>query len=199
MTYRRAFKLSKPPFIVLMLALLTSLTAYAQSARDTITFSGVTYHLAWQSQPTPNYRKYEYLPQDQALPHYHNMVLLEEVVGDMTPIDAARAQVDFLKKHQQEHNDLVAQHRVIVNESTGEVILDFVLSGEDPELGSIIEWNVYRYASRRTADGRNSVLLYGYSARGYGDEGGRDFLIALKDARPRWIDVMASASMPSLP
>jgi len=186
--------------LVLMLLASIATLAQAQSAQNAggITFSGVTYHLAWQSQPQPNYRKYEYLPQDQELPHYRNMLLLEEVSG-ATAADAVRAQLDFLQQRQQEQNDIVANHSIIANQQTGEFLLDFVLSGNDPQAGSIIEWNVYRYVPHRTANGQPSVLLYGYSARGYGDEGGRDFLIALKDERPRMINAMVSASVPPLP
>jgi len=173
--------------------------AQAQSAASKIAFAGATYHLASQAQPMPNYRKYEYLPQDQQLPHYHNMLLLEEISGDMTATDVVRAQLDFLNKRKQEQSDLVANHRIQANEQTGEFLLDFVLSGHDPNVGTIIEWNVYRYVPRRTADGPHSVVLYGYSARGYGDDGGRDFLMALKEARPKMINAMVSARIPSLP
>jgi len=173
--------------------------AQAQTVPDKIAFSGVTYALAWQSQPTPNYRKYEYLPQNQQLPYYRHMLLLEELSGEMTANDVVRAQLDFLNRRQQEQTDLVANHRVQVNEQTGEFLLDFVLSGSDPEVGTIIEWNVYRYAPRRKADGQNSVLLYGYSTRAYGDEDGRDFLMALKDERIKMITAMMSARIPALP
>jgi len=199
MTHHSTFKSFGMFLVTLALALLTNIAAQAQSAGSTITFADVPYHLAWQSEPTPNYRKYEYLPQDQALPHYHNMLLLEEVLGDIQAADAVRAQLDFLRQRQQEGNDPVAQHRVRANESTGEFLLDFVLSGNDPQLGTIIEWNVYRYIPRQTANGQNGVLLYGYSTRGYGDEGGRDFLTALKDARPKMMQAMMSASIPPLP
>jgi len=172
--------------------------AQAQSAADApaarIQFADVTYHLAWRSDPDPDYSKFEYLPQDQELPTYRNMLLLERLSNGMTVEDVVNHQVDFLTERAQ--TDPVVQHRLINNESTGEYLLDFVLSGEDEDGDMIVEWNAYRYIPHENADGAQSVLLYGYSARGYGDEGGRAFLIALRKNRIPLMQALISARVP---
>jgi len=61
-----------------------------------IEFLGQTYSLAWRSDPTPEYSKSEYLPVDERLPYYHNMLLVEQVSG-ISVADAVRAQVGYLK------------------------------------------------------------------------------------------------------
>jgi len=159
-----------------------------------LAFADVTYHLAWHSEPAPDYAKYEYLPQDEELPHYRNMLLLERLTNGMGVADVVRSQVEFL--NQRKESDPVVNHRLINNESTGEYLLDFVLSGETQDGEAIIEWNAYRYSPWRSADGTQGVQLYGYSARAYGDDDGRDFLINLRETRPQIIQALASASVP---
>jgi len=187
-------------FTTLAFVWMTSMgaIAQAQSAANApatrIQFADVTYHLVWRSDPTPDYSKFEYLPQDQELPTYHNMLLLEWLFNGMTVEDVVSHQVDFLRERAQ--TDPVVQHRLIKNESTGEYLLDFVLSGEDDAGDMIVEWNAYRYIPHQSADGRAGVLLYGYSARGYGDEGGRAFLIDLRKSRIPTMQALISASVP---
>jgi len=161
---------------------------------QSIVFSGVTYQLAWQSNPSPQYSKYEYLAGKDKLPHYQNMLLLEWVVNGMTVADAANAQVKFLTERKK--TNPVVNHSLIKNEKTGEYLLDFILSAHDPKVGYIVEWNAYRYIPYKTKDGTSGVQLFGYSMRGYGEEGGRNFLISLKDKRSKVIKALIDAKVP---
>jgi len=173
----------------------------AEAARAaSLTFADVTYHLAWSSQPTPDYIKYEYLPQGEEFPYYHNMLMSELVrlPSGMGVDDAVRNQVEFLK--QRKESDPVVNHELIQNKRTGEYLLDFVLSGKTEDGETIIEWNAYRYIPWSSADGtQHGSQLYGYSARAYGDDDGRKFLTDLKKTRPKMIQALADASVPSLP
>lgn len=184
----------------LAVTLLTCLFSIPQAlaavgaASDSIVFSDTHYHLVWQSSPTPDYSKYEYLPQTQQLPHYHNMVLVEHLSNGMTVSQVVQSQVEFMNQRKQ--TDPVAQHRLISNEATGELLLDFLLSADDPEQGTIIEWNAYRYIPQQGANGDHAVLLLGYSARAYGDEEGRNFLIDLQKSRGQIIQALISSSVP---
>ena len=165
----------------------------SQTPPPSITFTGINFLLAQQSNPTPDYRKAEYLPPEQQLPHYHKMLMLEQLSNGLTASQVVQSQLDFLIQRQP--SDPVAQHRLISNEATGEFLLDFVLSGQDPERGIIIEWNAYRYSPQSSADGSMGVLLLGYSARSYGDEQGRSFLISLQESRPKMIQALISTSL----
>lgn len=184
---------------VTLLACLVTIPQ-AQSAQDaappSIVFSDTSYHLAWQSNPTPDYSKYEYLPQAQQLPYYHNMFMVEQLSNGMTVSQVVQSQIEFVTQRKQ--TDPVAQHRIISNEATGEFLLDFLLSAEDPEQGTIIEWNAYRYIPQQDANGNQAVLLLGYSARAYGDEEGRSFLLGLQESRAQIIQALISTSVPQL-
>jgi len=138
----------------------------------------------------------ETLPQDEELSYYHNMLLLERLTNGMSVADVVRSQVEFLNQR----SDPLVNHRLINNERSGEYLLDFVLSGETQDGEIIVEWNAYRYSPWLSADGaQHGVLLYGYSARAYGDDDGREFLTELREARTQIIQALASTSVPSVP
>jgi len=170
----------------------------AQSSADKpaphIKFSDITYHLAWRSDPKPDYSKLEYLPKGQKLPSYRNMLMLERLSNGITVEDVVQHKVAHLSKHKK--TDPVVNYDLIQNKKTGEYLLDFTLSGEDEKGNRIVEWNAYRYIPYKTANGKKGVLLYGYSARGYGDEGGRTFLTNLRKNRPLIIQALTSAKVP---
>ena len=171
--------------------------AAEDAAPTSIQFSDTHYHLVWQSNPNPDYSKYEYLPQTQQLPYYHNMMMLERLSNGMTTPQVVQSQVEFITQRKQ--TDPVAQHRLISNEATGEFLLDFLLSADDPEQGTIIEWNAYRYIPQQGENGDDdAVLLLGYSARAYGDEEGRRFLLDLQQSRGQVIQALVSSGVPQL-
>jgi len=160
-----------------------------------IEFLGQTYSLAWRSDPTPEYRKSEYLPADERLPYYHNMLLVERVLG-ISVTDAVRAQVKFI----QERAKADAGGRVrdlIENPDTGEVLLVFTLSASDEEREIIWEWDAYRYSPYTGDDGHAGVQLFGYSVRAYGnDDSVYAFLEEIDEMKSQRINAVASAELP---
>jgi len=193
----RTFSTSAATLALLLLAAFGALSA-AQSGNAepaaSLNFSGTTYHLAAQSAPTPEYRKYEYLPAGQSFPHYQNMLLLERFATELAVAEVVNQQLALLNQRKQ--TDLVVQHHLIRNESSGEFLLDFILSGQTEDGTAIVEWNAYRYSPYQDAEGSQGVQLYAYSARGYGDEGGVAFLGDLKENRNTITQALATASLP---
>jgi hypothetical protein len=169
-------------------------SAYAQSAKDVlgvpgpVTFQGTQFILAWSSNPSPGYFKQEYLPAGQKLERYEQMFMIEASTL-VTPEGATTAKLAELKKRKA--SDPTVNWDIIRNNTTGEIILDFILSHERAEF---VEWNAYRYARLGKEGG---VALYAISRRGYGDKG-VDFLRALKQARPVAIRALAAFDAPPL-
>lgn len=173
-------------------------TIVAATAQDSlqvpgpIHFQGQDYNLVWTSQPAPNYVKQEYVPDDQEVKNFRNLILVELVVGDVTPAQAAAYQIETINARKA--NDPIVNHHVIQNENTGEVLLDFLISDlrADPP---IVEWNAYRYAPYASGQG---TVLFGISRRGYGTDGTREFMTKLSSIRSEAIDALATAFMPSV-
>jgi len=164
---------------------------------QSLQFADTTYQLSLQSHPMPGYSQYAYLSKGDKLPYYRNILMLEWLVNGVSVEEAVESQIDMLEQRK-EDGDLTVNHRLIRNETTGEYLLDFVLSSEDPDVGNIVEWNAYRYVSFTDAHGEDGVQIYGYSARGYGDDGGREFLLDLREKRVSIIQSLASAKIPQL-
>lgn len=182
---------------VLVATLVTAMTpAYAQSdmlgVPGPITFLGQDYNLRWTSRPSETYAKQEYVPAGQSPETYTDMILVEAVSGDVTPMQAAATQVKSLETRKP--SDPVVNYQVIENEGAGEVMLDFVISDlkADP---IVVEWNAYRYM--RLADG-NGVALFAVSRRGYGDEAARAFLGSLSETRGKVIKELVTYSVPAI-
>jgi len=194
----------KSPLATLALGLLTTLgltaIAPAQAAKNTpvpsIEFLGDVYSLAWRSDPTPDYSKTEYLPEGEELPHYTNMLLLEWLSNGMDVTEVVRSQVEFIKERRP--NDSLAQiGGLIENPSTGEVLLDFLLSGHTENGDLIVEWNAYRYTPHQGTDGRKAVLLFGYSKRAYGSDNAQAFFQDLDQNRATIIQEVVSSDSPA--
>jgi hypothetical protein len=162
------------------------------SLPDSIEFNGESYRLSWSSHPTPYYYKQEYLPPGQTSERFQRMVLVEAPVRGIDVNGAVAAQVSMLNTRKStDPTDTFAAFK----NPNGEIILDFVLSAQDPKGEDVVEWNAYRYAAFRGKGGESGVLLFGISRRAYGDDT-TNFLRRLKSARPAEINALATHPLP---
>ncbi|MGF7052370.1 hypothetical protein GGC47_001535 [Bosea sp. OAE752] len=159
-----------------------------------LSFAGTPYALAWSAQPTPAYYKQEYLPAGQTVERYGRMLLVELLEGGSVA-SAASAQVRTINARK--GKDPLANLAVIENKQSGEIIVDFLIGGRDAQGGEIAEWNAYRYASFKGANGRSGVLLFAISHRAYGNEAIGAFLGRLKTFRSDEIKRLAAQTLPS--
>jgi hypothetical protein len=143
-----------------------------------IAFEGRDYALVSTSHPQADYFQQEYLPSGQSLDNYTHMFLIETLTANVTPKDAAASQIAMLD--QRKGKDPLVNHEANVNEATGEVMLDFLVSGaSNGKL--VVEWNAYRFAPLK--GNKPGVVLHGISRRAYGEEDAKKFLTGLKDWR----------------
>lgn len=192
----RTKRLARLVCLLLTVSGIVVLPAHADPAKDMlgvpgpVSFQDTKFDLAWTSHPTADYFKQEYVPAGQTPEHFDEMFIIESS-GAGTPINAAGAKVNELKKRAA--TDAYVNYAVIGNKATGEIILDFILS--DESTGTlIVEWNAYRYAPL-TKDG--GVALYAISHRSYGDDVEK-FLKDLKESRPRALNALAAFDTPPL-
>ncbi|HUL90507.1 MAG TPA: hypothetical protein VLU23_20280 [Pseudolabrys sp.] len=164
------------------------------SLPDSIVFNGESYRLSWSSHPTPNYYKQEYLPAGQTSERFQRMVLIEATVRGVDVNGAVAAQISMLNKRKL--TDPTVNFAALKNPN-GEIILDFILSTQDPKGEDTVEWNAYRYAALRGKGGESGVLLFGISRRAYGDDT-TNFLRRLKSARPAEINALATFPLPAV-
>lgn len=161
-----------------------------------IVLGDTSYDLAWSAKPAPDYTKQEYLPAGQTVDSFERMVIVEFLVGDATPASIAQSQVAMLEERKA--SDPLVNMDLLINDATGDVILDFVVSAADANGDIIVEWNAYRYASATTSDGQSGGLLFAVSHRAYGDADAKTFLADLATLRSEQIDLIAAAPLPAL-
>jgi len=161
-----------------------------------IALGDTSYELAWSAQPAPDYTKQEYVPAGQSVDNFESMVIVEFLVGDATPASIAQSQIAMLEERKA--SDPLVNMDLLVNDASGEIILDFVVSAADANGDIIVEWNAYRYASATTSDGQSGGLLFAVSHRAYGDADAKTFLAGLATLRSEQIDRIAAAPLPAL-
>lgn len=191
----------RPLLRAFAILVLCAAPVFAQSTDKTerlgvpgpITFEGQDYALAWTSHPSADYFKQEYLPAGQSTESYTHMFILEALTSGVTPKDAAGAQIATLD--QRKASDPLVFYDAIVNEASGEVILDFLVSAAGPDGKLIIEWNGYRYAPHKGE--KPGIVLYAISRRAYGDDASA-FITALKEWRSKTINELASFPAPAV-
>ncbi|HUC82634.1 MAG TPA: hypothetical protein VMR70_17130 [Flavisolibacter sp.] len=189
--------------ITIILACLSVVALHAQNNKpatnylgtaSTISFQNKAYQLAWSSHPTTNYYKQEYLLKGDAVAQFQRMLLLEVVTGVANAkeaVAAKAAELNALKK-----NNPFVQYDVFDNKKTGEYILDFLLTANNPDGSiSIVERNVYRYKSFTDKKGITGVLLFGVSERGDGNTADT-FLAKLKKEKSSLVNAVAAMVLP---
>ncbi len=159
-----------------------------------IQFNDNSYLLSWSAHPSVDFFKQEYSIRGENLDRYKTMLLLDAVTGKKDIKTVLAAKVAELKK--MKATNPMVQYEVISNASTGEYMLDFILSANAAD-GSvaIIERNVYRYSISTTQKGLGIVLLFGVSSRAYGKEA-TPFLTSLKGNRKDLVNKVAKFKLP---
>ena len=152
-----------------------------------VQFNQTGFSLSWSSHPGATYYKQEYLPANEKSETFTKMIMIETLVGTMSPKDAMTARKNELD--QRKKTDPVTNYQVIQNPSNGECIIDFVISSNN-----IVEWNAYRYTTIQTGSSK-ALVLFAYSKRSYG-AASSGFLTALKTQRGKDINTLATYKIP---
>lgn len=156
-----------------------------------IRFGSESFSLAWGSHPSAQSYKQEYLPSGQRVERYTSMLMIDVVASGATPQSMAGQMVNNLKARKA--TDPVVNYDLITNKATNEIILDFVLSSEEADGQTIVEWNAYRYSPQ--GDG---VRMVGISRRAYGDRVDPFLRNDLKNLRTRDIATLSALSLPAI-
>jgi hypothetical protein len=154
-----------------------------------IEFMDTTYEFVWAGGNGQNFHQQEYLPAGQAVETYSDLFIIQLTTTDATPDAVAAAMVQSLNARK--GTDPVVNHQLLRNDTTGEILLDFLISdtGANP---IVVEWNAYRYVAVDAG-----VAVYAVSRRGYGDDA-QGFLKGLKEWRIDTVNALAQAELPAV-
>jgi hypothetical protein len=198
--------MTKKTTLLYVMVMMSSLASYGQTNKAAsdylnlpgpVLFDGKSYKLAWSSHPAENYYKQEYLTAGDELTKFNTMLMVELVTDNGKIKEVAGAKVAELKK-MQESNPMI-YYESFENPKTGEVMIDFLLTQNNPDgkSMSIAERNVYRYMSFIGKSGQKGSVLFGVSTRSYGNNIDA-FLVSLKGKRKELVNKVAQYKFPEL-
>ncbi|WP_312819803.1 hypothetical protein [Kaistella carnis] len=161
---------------------------------EQIKLNGTDFTLSWSSHPSANYCKQEYIPQNNELEAYKEMISVELVTGPLTAKDAVDQKIQEIEARKA--TDRVSNYALKEDKETKELILDFMMSEGSGE-STILEWNVYRYTNFEDASGQKGISLFSLSKRGYGGEIAQ-FGPNIRDNRPKYMAEFIALPRPTI-
>ena len=159
-----------------------------------IKLNATNFILSWSSHPSENYYKQEYIPQNNELETYKEMISVDLVTGPLTAKDAVDQKIQEIEARKA--TDRVSNYALKEDKETKELILDFMMSEGSGE-STILEWNVYRYANYEDAAGNKGISLFSLSKRGYGI-GVAKFGPDIRDNRPKYMADFIALPRPTI-
>lgn len=163
-----------------LLLTLTFTTLPAQEKPERVRFEGQTLVLA-ASNDSPDGRLREFIPEGEKLAAWTRLAALREYPKLDDPMAVGQ---NVLRQLKERHPD--ANSAIIRNPSTGEVIVDFLVTSPDRKF---MEFNIFKYTRKPGA----GLACQQYALRVYGDP--TAFLKDLKTRRKTLIDAMAKTGL----
>lgn len=164
----------------IVLGLALAARAEEQPTKQSVRFDGQKLELAYEAQGDEASIK-EFIPQGQQLDNWTALAAIREQSGVDDPMEAVSNVVRKLKEDSPQ-----SPFKVIQNEKTGEVIVDFVIWPAD---GSFVEFNVFKYSKRDSG----GIVSQQYALREYKDT--EEFLKGLRPVRERLVELMADKGL----
>jgi hypothetical protein len=162
---------------------------------ENISFNKTDFTLSWSSHPNDNYYKQEYLPKGDIAEHFHDMVLIDFIITDLSAKDAAGAQIVTINERKK--TDAVCNYEVFKNPDGKEYILNFIMSERNGDKVNLVEWSAYHYKPYTDKAGHKGVQLFGISHRAYGDDV-MPFLKSLKNYKNEQVNKLVAYPVPEI-
>jgi len=160
-----------------------------------IDFNKTEFNLAWSQKPNANYFVQEYVPKNETVEKFNELITVNVFVLNTTVENAVQQKINELIKRKE--TDKVCNFNVIESPDGKESILDCLLSVEKNGDLDIVEFIIYRYKQIELENHQKALLIYSYSKRSY-DKNIMKFLKGLSTEREHLLNVMISKEMPEI-
>jgi hypothetical protein len=186
-------------YLLIMTTILMSFTTFNSEPVDRIgvkgplTFNETSFNLAWTDKPNDTYFIQEYLPKDEKVESFNQMLTLHLFDKDIKVKNAVKIKVQELENRKK--TDPTCQYEVTESPDGKEIIVDCILGESKGDKMSIMEFNLYRYKQVELDNNKRGILIYAYSKRAYGDDI-TPFLQNLGKDRGALLNVMIGSEIP---
>lgn len=165
------------------------------SVEGPLNFNKTEFHLKWTDQPNEQYYIQEYLPKNESLENFNQMMTIHLFDTDISLKDAVGQKVGELTERKK--SDPVCNFQVTKSPDGKEIIVDFLLGESKGDEMTVVEFNVYHYRQIDLSKKEKGIAVYAYSKRSYGDNI-TDFFRTLKDERNARLNEMISSDKPTI-
>ena len=182
--------------LVLFIGSLISLSADVVDRigqKDSISFANTTFNLKWSDKPRDNYYIQEYLPANEELASFKQMLTIHLFVTDLAVNSFVDLKVNELIERKK--TDLYCKYQVTKNPKGDEFIIDCLMSDGKNNSLAVIEFIAYRCKQIDLGDNKKGILVFSYSNRGYSEEIPK-FFENLEEARNTYLKTMIEKEMP---
>jgi len=177
--------------LIASLLLITSMNEPIErlGIKGPLVFGDTSFQLAWTDKPNEKYYVQEYLPKNESLEKFNQMLSVYLFITDTSPKMAVQQKIKWLDEKKK--TDPVCNYNLIESPDGKEFILDFILSQSQSNKMTTVEFNVYRYA-KLNLNGKGAISVYSYSKRSYGDSIA-PFLTDLSKDKNKYLNQMIAA------
>ncbi|WP_127844583.1 hypothetical protein [Psychroflexus aestuariivivens] len=165
------------------------------SVKGPLTFNKTDFHLKWSDKPNDEYYIQEYLPKDESLESFNQMLTIHLFDTDIDLEGAVSQKVSELEERKK--TDPVCNYQVTESPDGKEFIVDFLLGESNDDEMTIVEFNVYHYRQVDLKKKDKGIAVLAYSKRSYGDDI-TEFFKTLKAERNAHLNEMISSQKPSI-
>lgn len=158
-------------------------------------FNTTDFLLAWTAHPNENYYVQEYLPKNETVDHFNELLTVHVFVMDVSVDAAIQQKINELTKRKE--TDKACNFNVLKSPDGKESILDCLLSTHKNDKIDVVEFVIYRYKQIELKNNKKALLIYAYSKRSY-DEKIIAFLKNLKSERMTLLNVMTAKKLPEI-
>jgi hypothetical protein len=165
------------------------------SVEGPLKFNQTDFDLKWSDKPNDIYYIQEYLPHNETVDDFNQMLTIHLFVTDISLEDAVGQKIQELTKRQE--TDGVCKYKVTESPDGKEFIVDFLLGeSKDGEM-TLVEFNIYHYRQIELSQKNKAIAVFAYSKRSYGNDIS-DFFKTLGTDRNTHLNEMISLNKPTI-
>lgn len=180
---------------LISLSFINNLPTDYLGVKGPINFNKTDFELKWSNKPSEKYYIQEYLPKNETLDSFNQMITISLLETDIKLEDAVMLKLAELEKRKQ--TDGACNYEVYESPDKSEFIVDFLLGEYKDDVTTIMEFNIYHYRKIKLRKKQYAIVLYAYSKRSYADDI-TEFFKTLKEDRKTHINEMASTTKPTI-
>lgn len=164
------------------------------NVKGPLTFNHEIFEFVW-SEKSGDYYIQEYLPVNDTLEHFDQLISLFVLNADVPINDAIKLKEQELEELKK--NDPVCNYITTVAPKNKGIVIDFLVSESDGEYLTKIEFNAYRFKQISIGKNKKAILVYAYSKRAYGMNI-TPFLQTLGEKRKEYLENIFNVEIPEI-